>query len=826
MMPSLSKIATWLIAASVAVIATGDDPGLGRYWPMTPLWFNGVGAPQPNENQGPPNGLFPFGQFQANPGLNVQNSWPNAYAYGQFRHPQPYGFMQVPTPIFYNGFASNQPIASDGTAAPPSIGEDIDMTPSMAPDANELGHDIPVNAIAGPSRMHAGISSRNREPAVHAADQPRWRSPSSRRDHHRRDADVDSDDSVKDQGRKGKQKVMDAEMEERRYAKERRQRRNDELDREHARRRAEREDIPWHIVEMQERELHDSRGSRGDSTAAALWQQIALSLELMQKLSNLERGASKNRGHGGSMVRGRDPARIGRGGRERITTSHQEQSADVVAPIPIKTQHLPDKDIHDELLDLYDQRRFGHIISDERVTLEERIANLSTDLPAMPLLDGSYLPCAPDDHPMADIIAGVGLSRDDPTKDMKLLNSVQAARKFIEQWTWRLRHPGRLPSWLNTFRFKDGTMLSERDNSFRGMYGPGFTYDSCTNTMYTDREAVDAAGAMAKGIEYATPRNMESCTNPRGFPMNRQEVQELRDLRHSMLRPYFVELDPRYRVTGAGSVNGSAGILCPVDGTLDDWCQYVAHHFRPGGLNPACGIIMDTSHRVSYTSTWGMVLLRLLHPDDVKNYYSWYLAGIAFRPQFYLDFIRRWNRDRPQEIPIMVASGEPVLRQMVYNGAGENISELDMVQHLVACSITQSMMDNMYPWALTTMEIWSLSGRNGFNDTVSHASPMIFMDGGLQAQKTLTVLGQCCTMKDTSTILGQFTHLTLGTSADRIENNEDTVMTAMGDTSVETMPNSTVDNAMDNNALDSDANTSDLVDELDKTHIALRAQSE
>lgn len=269
-----------------------------------------------------------------------------------------------------------------------------------------------------------------------------------------------------------------------------------------------------------------------------------------------------------------------------------------------------------------------------------------------------------------------------------------------------------------------------------------------------DREAVDAAGTMAKGLEYMTPHNMERRPNPRGFPMNRHEVQEsvtyihmhqprwqgtlcllcefhcisesvmlryqdlsmheviehfecdhrLQDLRHGMLQPYFVALDLRYRVTGAGSINGSTGILCPVDSTLDDWCQYVAHHFRPGGLNPACGIIMDTSHRVSYTSTWGMVLLQLLHPDDAKNYYGRYLAGIAFRPQFYSDFIRRWNRDRPQEIPITVASGEPVLRRMVYNGAGENISELDIILHLAACSITQLMIDNAYPWALVWID--------------------------------------------------------------------------------------------------------------------------
>ncbi len=168
----------------------------------------------------------------------------------------------------------------------------------------------------------------------------------------------------------------------------------------------------------------------------------------------------RSRGCSGSAIRGRDPAWMGRGARERVTSSRQKQQVDIVVPIPLRTQHLPAEDTHDELLDSYDQQRFGHIIPDERVTLEECIADLSADLPAMLLLDGSYPPCAPDDRPMADIITRVGPSRDNPTKDTKPLNSIQAARKFIERWARRLRHPGRLPSWLNTFKFKDGTMLS------------------------------------------------------------------------------------------------------------------------------------------------------------------------------------------------------------------------------------------------------------------------------------------------------------------------------------------------------------------------------
>lgn len=75
------------------------------------------------------------------------------------------------------------------------------------------------------------------------------------------------------------------------------------------------------------------------------------------------------------------------------------------------------------------------------------------------------------------------------------------------------------------------------------------------------------------------------------------------------------------------------------------------------------------------------------------------------------------------------------------------------------------------------------------------------------------------------TIPDQFTLLTLDAASNGIGNSEDTVMTNTEDTSVETVPNGTVDDAMDDNPLDSDTNTSDLVDELGKAHIALRAQS-
>ncbi|SJK99798.1 uncharacterized protein ARMOST_03109 [Armillaria ostoyae] len=596
---------------------------------------------------------------------------------------------------------------------------------------------------------------------------------------------------------------------------------------------------------------------------------------------------NRNRGRGGPASHRREPAQTGRE-KEKTVTSRQKQPADAVTVIPLRLQHLPDEDTHDELLDSYDQRRFGHIITDERMPLEERVADLSTELPAMPLPDGSYPP---------------GVNGDDSPRPS---NSVQAARQFVDRRARRLRHPGRLPSWLNLFKSKDRSALPERDNSFRGMYGPGFTYDSRTNIIYTDREAVDAASAMADGVVYATPRSIERRPNPRGFPMNRREVQEsvtfvhmrqngwqatlrllcefhriseavilryrdlsmheiiehferdnrLRNLRRGMPRPYFIELNPRCKVTGEGSVGGGAGVLCPVNSTLDDWCQYVAHHFRPGGLNPACGIIMDTSYRVSYASVWGMALLRLLHPDDAKNYYGRYLAGIAFRPQFYSDYIRRWNRDRPQELPITIAAGSPTLRRMTFNEARENLSELDVVRHLASCGITQGMIDNAYPWALVWIDQHASYGEPRIGDEFrgwwspstedTHRIRAMLYYERYEHQPSGRIhnqIHQYTLLRGENSIftwLNSFpptapgqAPLTAHTAIDSstgVSDDGDTIMAPReetADTSTETVPNSTVDDAMmDDDPPDSDMNTAELVDELDETHIAPRARSE
>ncbi len=116
----------------------------------------------------------------------------------------------------------------------------------------------------------------------------------------------------------------------------------------------------------------------------------------------------------------------------------------MITAIPKREQRLPEEDRHDAMLDSYDQRRFGGIIPDERLPLEERISDLSSDLPAMPLANGLYprIPLAKRSFP--DIMDGVGSSSDDSGDD-KPMNLMERARIFVEQHNRRLRNPGRLP---------------------------------------------------------------------------------------------------------------------------------------------------------------------------------------------------------------------------------------------------------------------------------------------------------------------------------------------------------------------------------------------
>ncbi|KAK0432732.1 hypothetical protein EV421DRAFT_1910720 [Armillaria borealis] len=196
-----------------------------------------------------------------------------------------------------------------------------------------------------------------------------------------------------------------------------------------------------------------------------------------------------------------------------------KQLIDTVMTIPERHQQLPGEDAHDLELDSYDQRQFAGILEDTRMPLEERIAELLLELLAMPLADGSYPRRPVVSRSMVDIIEGAGASSDEETNKRKR-NSVQQGRKFIERRNCCLCHPGMLLTWLETIRNAEAAMGSECDNSFQGMYGPGFTHDLHTNIMYTDHKAAEVSRLLADGAVVPVPVNIADHPNLRGFPMN------------------------------------------------------------------------------------------------------------------------------------------------------------------------------------------------------------------------------------------------------------------------------------------------------------------
>ncbi len=80
------------------------------------------------------------------------------------------------------------------------------------------------------------------------------------------------------------------------------------------------------------------------------------------------------------------------------------------------------------------------------------------------------------------------------------------------------------------------------------------------------------------------------------------------------------------------------------------------------------------------------------------------MVGIIFCPHYYTDFFWKWNCDCTGELPILVVADSPILRRMLFHSVGENLSELDVVYHLTLCTITQEILDNTYPWALTWID--------------------------------------------------------------------------------------------------------------------------
>ncbi|PBK70534.1 hypothetical protein ARMSODRAFT_1018061 [Armillaria solidipes] len=792
-----SQIFITLITA-LRVTASSDEQnpsgnGLPPFWPNGPFWNGPGNTPQTQTGNDP---MFPaqYGNWPQNAAMNGQGpqgmamGWPNPYAFQTFPPP---GFMPGPAAYFGNFMPGLQAIPNPNSGTVQVDGDNVEPVPNgenepMTVDENCANQNIVTGRVRANAEVTLSPRTEPRANAIAGPSQPRQPEaahPRTREEQNRRNFGMDS---------------ASEDDEPERIALEDR------------RRAIEEEPIPREIIERQERELQNVGAVNPGDTEAALRDQISLNLDLMKRFNELEkmltkRQLSPNGEENGAPKRMRDnhraessnrrqnendferftlddeddgyrsrqstPRGRGRGswtGRGRDNTYHQRSretrdyrdgqiasrppklAPDALTRIPRRRLPMVQVEKHDLYLESYDERRFGHIIGDSRMTLKDRVEELSALLPTMPLPDGTFPPrmlswqdVEEDENSEAS---------DDPYDDKLPYTTEQKQKRFKLRMQLRLRQPGRLPTWLGRFRFTEGA-YAERDNSFRGMYGPGFTYDRRNNIMYADTEAVEAAKSFAARAEYPLPNRMGARPNPRGFPMSIYEVREsiryilsrmpkwqnvlrllaefqristsviaryrdlamhevteqfqrdprLGELANGLPPPPYIPLDRAYRSPSGGNIAGGAGLTIPVDAMIDEWCQYAAHHFRPGGLNPPAGLTMDLSHRVSYATVWGMLLVRFLHPHDARNYYARYLAAIAFRPRYYTDYIEQWNTDRPEEVPI-IRSKEVTLRRMVFHGAKENLAEIDVIRHLAANGITQEMIDSAYPWAMVWVD--------------------------------------------------------------------------------------------------------------------------
>ncbi|KAK0242146.1 hypothetical protein EDD85DRAFT_785312 [Armillaria nabsnona] len=540
--------------------------GFNPFWPNNPFW-NGIGntplQPQTGNN---PNFPAQYGTWPQNPALNtpgpqgMQMGWQNPYAYQPFPPP---GFMpglaayfgNFAPPAPTNPLANTGPIVDDENSETSRTGENEPMTvdnsntnQNMAPgiaNVNVQPRTLRVNAVAGPSQPCC--PTVNRPPPRVAYTQETWE----------------------------------------------RERQNTEV----LHRTIEEEPIPREVIELQESELQNVGDRPAGDTAAALWEQITLNIDLMKWYNELEkllwkRQLSPNGDKNSTPKRMKDSC--------RTASSDRRQTENDFDTFLMDDNNKWDNrsfEKHNLYLESYDEQQFGHIIRDSRMSLTDRIKELSALLLTMPHPDGTFPPCMLSPRDIAED-KNTSEASDDPYDDKLPYTAEQKQKRFKHRLLLHQCQPGWLPTWLGRFRFPNGSAV-KRDNSFRGMYGPGFTYDPRNSIMYADMEAVDAARVLSNQAEYLLPYRMESRPNPQGFPMTvHKRDPRLGNLGDNLPSPACIPLDRVYCLSGGGNiVGGGAGLPVPVNSTIDEWCQYVAHHFWPGGLNPPVGLTMDLSYR-------------------------------------------------------------------------------------------------------------------------------------------------------------------------------------------------------------------------------------
>ncbi|SJL16305.1 uncharacterized protein ARMOST_19825 [Armillaria ostoyae] len=157
---------------------------------------------------------------------------------------------------------------------------------------------------------------------------------------------------------------------------------------------------------------------------------------------------------------------------------------------------------------------------------------------------------------------------------------------------------------------------------------------------------------------------------------------DILELHHQLEPPPFVPLVPNNAVTNIKRANHGARLVCPANGTLDEWCQYAAHHFRPGGHSTPIGIGMDTASRVSYPHMWGYLLSLMMAPiteqNGIQGLYFCLFAGIVACPQWYFTCMNMLNAEQPS-LGIQVAPLGNTFAQLKWDTHAANLNEDDII---------------------------------------------------------------------------------------------------------------------------------------------------
>ncbi|KAK0485573.1 hypothetical protein EDD18DRAFT_1111373 [Armillaria luteobubalina] len=322
----------------------------------------------------------------------------------------------------------------------------------------------------------------------------------------------------------------------------------------------------------------------------------------------------------------------------------------------------------------------------------------------------------------------------------------------IAQWE---SQPGRLPPSLLS-AIVGGHM--EHDNGFWGMLGPGFLYICKYNVVLTNTKAMNAIWAFDSGRGLHPPLGMSQWPNPQGFPMKIREMHgmvcdikgrqscwrtdlyllgeffwisstmrlEYRDMAmqatlmrfnntwsdiHEQFKsldpPEFIPMPTACVTSNPHSANYGTGLVRPINGTIDDWCHYIAHHMHPGGCSTPSGIGMDTSFQVSIPHMWGYLLSMVLSPKNdhrgACSAYARIFAGVVARPQWYSLRITEINSASPNS-SIMIVPLSNVLECMDWDGSGCDLDEDDVIHHMAANGITQAMVNSAYLYGLTFID--------------------------------------------------------------------------------------------------------------------------